>query len=394
MEGSEKIGPVTLRFKTDEEQILDLCKRYWDLKDDNFKHKATDLSREFNISSGQLAKRVAQHCIAFSTDDVCSVCGANYVYSSRTDFQQRSGQRWIWKCEQCKREEEELKQAERLVAQERYRSIIKAQYAIGSLGPIHPFDLSFADAVYLLSFTRLLATEDFKFAVPLDDVRRHLSPTTAKDLEIIKQLHAGRLISVHPNSPIDAFLGEDADRFYISKVTWNLPFGFNSENPKDFASELEEMLRDRDWPVQWVEARVILWKEVAVQECLQYLAIALGEHGLNLSPGDKTLLVINSLLEHLSVGQIYNLIWRAAKDAAAFLVRERVSKQHAANTVVGSIQRYGERAKAEGWEIKPYRRHFECPQSMVSEVLFKAVLQIGDDGFKKVPTILDWPENE
>jgi hypothetical protein len=87
------------------------------------------------------------------------------------------------------------------------------------------------------------------------------------------------------------------------------------------------------------------------------------------------------------VAQICNFIWRAAKDAAAFYVREAVSKQHAANTVIGAIQRYGERAKAEGWDIKPYRRNFDCPQSMVSEVLFNAVLRIGDDGFNRTPGI-------
>ncbi|MEL7436482.1 MAG: hypothetical protein AAFN11_21255, partial [Chloroflexota bacterium] len=67
------------------------------------------------------------------------------------------------------------------------------------------------------------------------------------------------------------------------------------------------------------------------------------------------------------------------------LVRKQTTKQHAANTVVGSIQRQSERAKAEGWEIKPYNRNYNSPQSIVSEVFFNVVLQIGDGGFNQVP---------
>ena len=111
----------------------------------------------------------------------------------------------------------------------------------------------------------------------------------------------------------------------------------------------------------------------------------MSEHGFSFNPGEKTLLVLNNLLEEFSVSQAYNLIWRAAKDAAAFYIREHVSKEHAANTVVGSIQRQFERARAEGWKIKPYGRDRRCPQSMVSQVLFNTALPLGDDGFNKPP---------
>jgi hypothetical protein len=51
---------------------------------------------------------------------------------------------------------------------------------------------------------------------------------------------------------------------------------------------------------------------------------------------------------------VYSFIWRAAKDAAAFYVRERVTKRHAANTVVGAIERSAERAVANGWDVKDF----------------------------------------
>jgi len=124
---------------------------------------------------------------------------------------------------------------------------------------------------------------------------------------------------------------------------------------------------------------------MALWECIEYLIFTLAEHRLELNPGEKTLEMFSHLLERYSVSQIYSFIWRASKDAAAFYVRERVTKQHAANTVVGTIQRMAEKADAEGWEVKGYRRDFRLPQSLMSEVLYNAVLKIGSAGFETKP---------
>lgn len=383
-------SPVTLQLNTDNEDIVNLCKCYWEFDDEQgFVHKVSELSREYKIPSNQLTKLVAQYCDALSINDVCSECQKPYVFSSRSDFQQRNKRRWVWKCEECRRKEEKRREGERIEAQKQYRKIIQEAYGSAKRGPINPHQLSFENAIYLMSFIRLCATEDFSFATSLESVEDRFSPTTDMDADIVKQLFQESLIFVHPNSPIDAFEGEKAERFYIFKVLWNLPFGLTSENPKDFANDLEAIFRTKDWPNGWRESRLGLWKKVALNESMQYLDVALGEHGLSLNPGEKTLLVMNNLLEDYSVAQIYNMIWRAAKDAAAFLVRERVTKQHAANTVVGAIQRYGERAKAEKWDIKLYGRHWTCPQSIVSQVLFNVALRIGDDGFNKTPSITD-----
>ena len=62
-------------------------------------------------------------------------------------------------------------------------------------------------------------------------------------------------------------------------------------------------------------------------------------------------MILKSVLNDFSIGQAYNFIWRAARDAAAFYVREGTSKTHAANIVPGAIQRMGERALSEGWDF-------------------------------------------
>lgn len=380
--------PVILQFCTEDKQWVSLCEKYWEIDNEQrFVHKVSELADEFDIPSNQITKFVSTYSNALSDNICCKGCQIPYIFLSRSDFQQYGRQECSWTCRQCQNKAKQLEEAKRIRALEQYREIIRAKYKSDNPGPIDPRGLSIESAVYLLSFVRLLATEDLGFARPLNSVKRQLSPTANWDWEIVRLLYREGLISVDPNSQIEAFDGQTAESFYLDRVQWHLPFGLSSANPKDFASELEEILRGNEWPTEWINGRLDIWRKVALQECLQYLAVALGEHCFSFNPGEKTYLVLNNLLEDYSVAQIYNFIWRAVRDAAAFYVREAVSKTHAANTVIGAIQRYGEKAKAERWEVKAYRRNFNCPQSTISEVLFNAVLRIGDDGFNKSPSI-------
>jgi len=204
------------------------------------------------------------------------------------------------------------------------------------------------------------------------------------NLNMSQNLYHEDCIFVHPESPLDAFIFEEPIRFYLDRVIWALPVD-ETGSSKNVIATLEEKFRTLDWNTQWEDEQLELWMKIAHEECIQYLAVCMEEHGFTFNPGDKTHLVVDSLLQEYSVGQIYNFIWRASKDAAAFYVRERVNKQHAANTVVGNLQRQAERAKVEGWEVKPYRRDRRCPESVISQVFFNTVLQIGEAGFSRKP---------
>ena len=76
---------------------------------------------------------------------------------------------------------------------------------------------------------------------------------------------------------------------------------------------------------------------------------------------------------------------RFLQDLEDRLVRENASKLHAANTVPGFIQRAAERAIAEDWSVKPFRRNFEVPLSVISQVLFTTALKLPEDGLSTIP---------
>lgn len=124
-----------------------------------------------------------------------------------------------------------------------------------------------------------------------------------------------------------------------------------------------------------------LCKEAQLNECIGFLKVMLEEHQLYLSPGEKSRQMLSRCLEHFSVAQVYNFIWRAAKDAAAYYMRSSISKRQAANSVVGNISRSLERALANEWKVKPFGRNYNLPQSSLIRVIFNMILGTDDSGF-------------
>lgn len=160
---------------------------------------------------------------------------------------------------------------------------------------------------------------------------------------------------------------------------------------RGYVAELEETLDASPtgswpplWTLLWEDDWRELWKEISLHECLSYLRLVLGEHGLPFRPGEKTHLVLDETLESFSVAQVWGMIWRAGRDAAAFFMRRNATRPHAANTVVGSIQRHAERALSEGWDIQPFNRDRRLPRSALSQVFFGKALGAGDAGFEMV----------
>lgn len=379
---------IDLEFLTSDKQLIELCSQYWSCNDDLiFAYKVTDLAKKFGTNTRNLKEIVNTYSKAHSSEIICVDCGSKYIFKSRSEFQQRFHLKTPkWQCTDCKAKEEHENKRKQTQLDEEKRQTIRERYDLSNREAISLEDISFENAVCFLSAVRIGATENLAAVLPFQLAKGRFAPTEEMHYAIVKQLYHDGLLYVHPESSPEAFIFTDGipNQFYLDAVMWGLPISETSLDPRELINELEIIFLNMDWPDHWYEERIPFWRKLALQECLQYLYFTLEQHGFSFQPGEKTQLVFNNLLEDHSVAQAYNFIWRAAKDAAAFYVREKVSKQHAANTVIGSIQRYVERARAEGWETKPYRRDFRCPESMVSHTLYNTVLHIGDEGFSGV----------
>lgn len=383
---------IHIDYLSDNTAVIELCKRYWEIDSEGrFVHTLASLSKEAGMSSHNFGELVFSSCDAYTLDDTCASCSSSHIYQNRTDFTRRRKeliQGYKWLCNGCKAAEQARAAAARQIQEEQQRALIHEHFRTRSR-QFNFNDLSLRDGVFLVSVFRQLASEDLHTIYPLARTTQPLTPATEFDMGLLRHLYGRGLISVHPESPLEAFKFEEGvpSQFYISHVMWRLTA--NTESPNlnlAFVQQIEQAFQSRHWRVEWHDEVVPLWNEIARHECMSYLKLALDDHKLPFTPGEKTVQMFNRVINHYSISQVYSFIWRAAKDAAAFYTRERVAKQHAANTVVGAIERAAERASANGWEIRHYGRERRLPESVLNQVFFNRVLQIGDDGFTSVPS--------
>jgi len=369
-----------------------ICKEYWTLDSTGgFTHTVASIGKRFNLAPSAVSALVERDCRAYFPDAKCTRCGKPHQIKNRADFTiQKSLRNTPRVCHFC-REAEQLA-AQRAAEEQRRLRALNLELELSSFrstfGWVPPRVLAFEDAVYILSLFRAGGTEDLSGVVPHDDFAFPLSPTTEFDRRILDRLYRRRIIAIHPGSRHDAIVGdqEPFTSFFPFKVHWLLPIPEDGPSSARYLEDLEAVLSNRpEWPRDWEEDAPELQRAVALEECQQYLSLALDEHGFDPRPTEKLTLVLRSVLKQFSVGQTFNFIWRAARDAAAFYVREQTARAHARNIVPGSIQRAAERAVAEAWTVKGYRRDRRAPESQISHVLFTMALKLPDGGLNAVP---------
>lgn len=282
------------------------------------------------------------------------------------------------KCENCKQAEQELKEYQ--------IELIKTTYT----EPTEQvsFDgISFENKVFLGSLCRVLLKENLYEISPYSDIHMPLAPTDELKKQIYDALIQGRIITVSPTSSLEAFdtKHEDfPDVFYTYRVTYNLNLIF-PPNKQDLFTEI---LNPNYYCKNFEQEALTLWRKIAVAECIQYLKYQLDNVGFDFTAGEKTYKTFEIILEDFSVSQTFGIIWKSVADASKLYLEKGISKIHAANTTISACERYAERAKINGWDLRGYSRIKDIPQSALSLFFFNRVLEIGDMGFTIPPTIV------
>ncbi len=378
---------------------------YWEVDSNlDFVHKVGELAELAKIDKAKLTSVIRESCNAYVSDWKCSGCQKPFVFSGRSDFTRNrsyllngSYRQETFLCGECEkkrrnREIEERKQQEeaarkaREVKEIELRKKIRENYDLSNRQLIDIQSLSLKDAIYLTSILRG-AYENLTKIMPVSMFDQPLTADKDFSTEIIKHLHQNGLIYVHPDTEPEAFVNDDISQFYIYHVYYAPPISQSSpDDPKSLVTELHQLI-NAEWSEEWCQEALDIWKNVALSECKEYLLFVLDEHHFEFNPGEKTTQYLEYALSNFSTAQVFNTIWRATKDAAAYYQREQISKRQAANAAIASIQKYSERAIAENWEIKPYKRNYKCPQAIISEVFYNFALKLGEDGFQIIPNI-------
>lgn len=369
--------------------IRELCTLYWEVDGNNkFVFTVTELAKEYGYPSHTVSLIIKDNCRFVFPEYNCTSCNEPKTFKSRAEFINKDSYlNKDWQCQNCLDEERKEKELEKEDEEVTIRKAVSLDYSHSEDVDIDINKIGFLDSIYLLALLRVGASENFEYIQSRDNFLRALSPTTEMDRGILSYLFSKRLIFMDPDSRIDSFVfdGERVAEFYIFKVQWKLPLGLLKKiSGPSLVEKLERKFEEGDWNDGWGGSITAFHGALALEECIQYLNLTLSEHNLEFNAGDKTKQVLASVLRNFSIAQAHNFVWRAVKDAAAFYMRERVTKKHAANMVPGAIQRASEKALTQGWDVKPFGRNFQAPQSAISEIFNFLVLGVGDEGFTTV----------
>lgn len=283
-----------------------------------------------------------------------------------------------------------MKEQEKLKILKEKRNKINEVYSETN-EPVEFSQLTFRDKIYLGALLRTALSEDMEKIIPLNEIEIDLAPTSKYEYRIIKYLIDKRLIVVNPNSKIEAFVDTNEEEkikfpyfYYIYEVIYNVNIG--SEDNKKFI--LSSIMNPAELKDSDKEEALDIWKEIALQECLQYFKYEMENVRFDFNVGDKTIATFVDLLKSFSVSQIYGIIYKSVANATKYYQESSISRLQAANSVIGGCQRYAERAKLNNWELSRYSRIKDLPQSIISEIFFNRILGIGDLGFNNMPTEL------
>jgi hypothetical protein len=359
----------------------EVCELYW-LTDENgnFVHTVKAIAEQYGITSNELTKTVNSSCSAYTTDLGCPTCHRGFKIRSRSHFAdlRRYPARTCADCEEAARLEAE-RQAAKVEAQ-RIEAIAEL-FTVEQGERVVVADLSLRQAMTLGALIRGIGGDHHGIVSPLSQRSERLAPSDDLSLRLVESIWSDGLIEIHPTTSVGAFGWEadapktvllDCASFYIRGA------GDLGSRLSDFTTQFDALVELKDWPESWAADLALFWKELAASEATANLVFYLRQHGLEFNPGEGTKSAIEQGLEWFNLGEMFNFIWRAAKDAAAYYSRERVPKPQAANSAVTRLRNSIERAYAEGWAVKPYRRDTRLGVSAISQLFFTRSLQLKD----------------
>lgn len=366
--------------------------------------KASDIIKEYNIDTTS-SKLYTLFPPIICEDIICPVCNepmykerdskSSYSWNKKKPFCAICGHtdEIICKCNYCIAEREKVRKLneERKVRilQEK-REKIKKVYDL-NIVPVNYSELNFREKVFLGALLRTSLSEDMEVILPLNDAERELAPTIGYIKEILSYLIGRGVISVDSNSSIDAFLDSNEEKdiefpnvYYITMVKYRI----NIVGDEDIKNILSKIINPKSFSDADKEDALNIWKEIALEECIEYFEYQMKSVRFDFNIGEKTIAIFKDLLENFSVSQIYGIIYKSVANATKYYQESSVSKKQAANSVIGGCQRYAERTMINNWELAKYSKIKELPQSMISEFFFDRVIGVGSLGFNMPPSEL------
>lgn len=365
---------MKLEILTEDEQFADICEEYWLIDDaGKFARNVQEIASRYGMKPHLVSKLVEQYSYVWLPEIFCTHCKQHYWFRTRGQYQERDRYKGRI-CSDC------LETGHQTIADIK-RIWLAERRELTNAIKVDPSTLGLKSKIYLIAIILALGDEHFSKIEPLGDYPAcTLSPDAAHDLKVLRYLIGQNLLAMSLDSSLDA-IELDGEGLIIDLRKLIFEITLTKEQVKKLISNFGGELTTSS--IKQSKDFIDLCRQIQLSECLGFLTDKLAEHQLSLVPGEKTKQVLSTCLERFSVAQIYNFIWRAVTNAAAYYMRSNIPRRQAANSVVGAISRYMEQALANEWDVKAFKRNYNLPQSMLSHVVFNIILNTDDGGFSE-----------
>jgi hypothetical protein len=370
---------LRLQLTSENDQAREIAELYWSQDEEGlFVYRVAEIAETYGMSSREVREAANQGGVAESIVRRCGSCGSGLLFKSRNEVSMSGSYRRDFICDDCRHHEAtERRDAE--------RRLIAERYAVPSEPSLNCSTLALEDAVALYAMIRQCSDESHSRILPVQTASQRIGPGQYI-YDLLNELYE-EILWVDPDSDSEAFDWETGapDRFYLGRVRWQV--AGSAEGLARVAADLRGIFEEKDWPSHWDAEAAFVQRRIAVHELADYLVARLAEHHFQFSPGPKTWEILRAIASGRSIGEGYNLIWRAARDAASFYVREGCSKKRATSYAIGVLRRSFEQAESKGWSLKGFARDWNLPQSEVSHLFFGLFIGVDDEmKFPPIPT--------
>ncbi|MFB6507489.1 hypothetical protein ACFYXP_38125 [Streptomyces sp. NPDC002466] len=353
----------------------------------------------------------------------CPECGGALSLTSRTAFQQvlddekplcvdctpsllEAVQYVLDPARKAKRERAQAREQAQLAAHEAQARWIAGQKQ--AIEAEHPAVFPRDDAIPRASVKKMVATLALlRFAPSTSPISRvgdwvtPLYPEMGKVNTVVASTVQSGLLAIHPDSPPHAFVWEpqayeqavqqaggdlDAvvapeltDGFYPLEASLFAPRGPSAGTAvKALDDHLAKELQPAGMKADQQEDLLALAQELITGEAIRYFTNRLDELNLPDVPENHTARLADATKKaaaHRSLGEIYNLVWRATRAAAeAAQKNPRAPRAHMTTHAVNQLESFAKQAVDDpSWQIKPFSETRHGAAAM-TRVLFFNVL--------------------
>ncbi|WP_339449901.1 hypothetical protein [Pseudomonas sp. EA_5y_Pfl2_R50] len=266
--------------------------------------------------------------------------------------------------------------AQRTKHQERQR-LVSAKGSFSTLvsDSLEPEDLSLIEAVYLVALVRGCEMDHVNWRLaPFGNTAKPMDPTAGLRYAIIGLMNK-RILGIADITPDSAFdVSTEQTRYYLHRIIWT----FNSAT-LDLYKNIRNLSRN-EWPETWKAQLSILARDLAVEECVQFLEFQAEERQIEPPPVEDMRSVYRLLLEKCSVSRCWYFSYLAAMSANDYRTKYKASDRAVTTRLIRLVDQKATRAIEEGYG-KDFNRSSSSPRSQLSEAFHDVLTKWEEKAF-------------